>query len=172
MAGAINQIQMSYDAEEDRILFRLNTSNQCEFRFWLTRRYVLLLLKVLRDHLARDPDVLSQSNHEAKQAVKTYKQEQAVSNADFSKKFADDAKEYPLGEKGVLAYKLSFTFQEENMNLCIEPKDDKGINLAVNPELNISLTQLILSAVKQGEWQIDHLPIASSPDTGEKRVIN
>jgi hypothetical protein len=36
----LHQIQARYDELQDRILLRLSTIDHCEFRFWLTRRFV------------------------------------------------------------------------------------------------------------------------------------
>ena len=78
MSGSINQIQIAYSAEEDRILFRVNSTDRKEFRFWLTRRFMILLIRVLGEHRKRDPDVVSQQSEQAKEAVQSFKQEQAV----------------------------------------------------------------------------------------------
>ncbi len=75
MPGALSQIQMLYNAEEDRILFRVNSTDQLEFRFWITRRFSGLLLKVLKQHREKDPDVMTQSTPEAKEALASFKQE-------------------------------------------------------------------------------------------------
>ena len=40
----IKQFNGSYSANEDRILFRFNTQNQEEYRFWFTRRVTLFIL--------------------------------------------------------------------------------------------------------------------------------
>lgn len=172
MTGAVNQMQMAYQPEEDRILFRTNTSDNKEFRFWITRRYSLLLLKILRDHLDRDPDVLSQPSNEAKEAIKDFKQEQAESNVDFSKKFEAEAKDYPLGEEGILAFKLSYTFKEDLLNLSVEPKEGQGISIVINRDLNVSMTRLILAAARQADWKIDQIKQMSAANTGERKVIN
>ena len=57
---AINQLQMSYSPEEDRVLLRLNTTSAEEFRFWLTRRYCQLMVPALGAHRAAAPDVSNQ----------------------------------------------------------------------------------------------------------------
>lgn len=46
----IKQFNGTYLANEDRILFRFNTPNQEEFRFWLTRRITVFILGAT-DHL-------------------------------------------------------------------------------------------------------------------------
>lgn len=172
MTGAVSQMQMAYQPEEDRILFRTNTSDNKEFRFWVTRRYALLLLKILKDHLDRDLDVLSQSNLEAKEVIKNFKQEQSQSNVDFSQEFATEAKYYPLGEEGILAFKLSYTFKGDILNLSLEPKEGQGISLAINRDLNISMTRLLMSAAKQADWKIDQYQPVSAANTGENKIIN
>ena len=51
----IHQIQMAFDKLQDRILLRVSTSDQAEFRFWMTRRYTKLLWTMLIKMLERDP---------------------------------------------------------------------------------------------------------------------
>ena len=45
------QIQIRYIQEEDRILMRLNTVAEEEYRFWLTHRFLIRLWPVLQDAL-------------------------------------------------------------------------------------------------------------------------
>jgi len=41
---SIKQLNGSYIPNEDRILFRFSTVDNCEYRFWFTRRITLFLL--------------------------------------------------------------------------------------------------------------------------------
>ena len=70
---AISQIQMRYVPLEDRVLLRLNTSDQDEFRFWLTRRFVVMLISALQAHKAADPDVSAAPAGDAREAVRQFK---------------------------------------------------------------------------------------------------
>ena len=171
MSGAINQMQMAYAAEEDRILFRVNSTEKQEFRFWITRRYALLMLAVLSKHSDSDPDVTTQENPEAKRAVQSFKQEKAINEANFEKKFEDAANEQPLGEDAQLAFKLNYNIQNENLHLGIQPKTGKGINMVISREINSSLTQLLLSAAKKGDWRLKST-LSVSPPNAETRVVN
>lgn len=175
MSGAINQMQLSYEPEEDRILFRVNTLQTEEFRFWITRRFAFLWLKILQDHLERDPDVSVQATPEGREAVKEFKKEQAEQSADFTQKFSPLASAFPLGEEALLAYKLSFAYKGNMMNLTIEPKEGKGISLMLNRELNVSLTRLLLAAGEKADWKIkesEWYREADSKENGEKKIIN
>lgn len=157
MTGSISQMQMLYSPEEDRILFRVNTTERQQFRFWLTRRYALLMLKVLRDHLESDPDISTQGTPEAKEAVKSFKQEQAISSANFHEQFDETSDDLPLGDDIPVAFKLTYNLVEGNLSMGIQPKEGQGINMSLDRNINASLTQLLLSAAAKGEWGIDVL---------------
>ncbi|MEM7366455.1 MAG: hypothetical protein AAF525_20775 [Pseudomonadota bacterium] len=172
MSGAISQLQVVYSPEEDRILFRVNTTEQSEFRFWFSRRYTMLLLRVLHEHQARDPDVVVQQAPEARQAVQSFKQEQSAQSANMSKQFEASTRR-PLGEDAILAHRLTYKINDDQLNLGIAPKEGQGINIGINRDINNNLTRLLLAAAKQGEWgitiQAGHRP---SEPAQEKPVIN
>lgn len=173
MTGAISQMQMAYNPEEDRILFRVNSSDDKEYRFWLTRRFTILMLKVLKEHLDRDPDVSTQGSPEARRAVKEFKQEQAMNAANFKDEFREDNKQLPLGDDIRVAFKLTYKNTGDNLQLGIQPKQGQGVNMAINRDINLSMTRLLLAAAKKGDWKLDHGTAASQPNEAAKNhVIN
>lgn len=171
MTGSISQLQMVYNAEEDRILFRVNTTAQHQFRFWVTRRYAILMLKVLKEHIESDPDVSMQGTPEGKEAVKSFKQEKAIQSANFKEQFVEDANELPLGQDIPVAFRLSYNLKEGILHLGIQPKEGQGINMAINQELNTSLTQLLLGAARKGEWSLGNAALVGAAQQ-ENIVIN
>lgn len=172
MTGAISQMQMAYNPEEDRILFRVNSSDDKEFRFWLTRRFSILMLKVLREHLDRDPDVSTQGTAQGRQAVKEFKQEKAMSMANFSEQFRENNKELPQGDDIKVAFKLTYNLAGDNLQLGIQPRQGQGINMAINREINLSITRLLLAAAKKGDWQLDERSENEGLGQTDSRVIN
>lgn len=168
MTGAISQMQMLYNAEEDRILFRVNTTDRQQFRFWVTRRYAILLLKVLREHQESDPDISTQGTPQAREAVKSFKQEKAIESANFKEEFVEEANDFPLGREIPVAFRLTYNMKGNSLNVGIQPKEGQGINIAINQEINTSLSELLLSAARKGEWGLDH----TSPLQGEQRQDN
>ena len=171
MSGSISQMQMLYKPEEDRILFRVNSTDKKEFRFWVTRRYSILLLKILKDHMDADPDISMQGSPDAKQAIKSFKQEKAMAEANFKEEFKEDANELPLGEEVQLAFKLTYNIQKENLHLGIQPQSGQGINMVINRQINTTLVQLILGAARKGEWCLENLTGADLLRK-DNRVIN
>lgn len=173
MSGAISQMQMVYNPEEDRILYRVNTIDKNEFRFWISRRYAMLLLKVLKDHRSSDPDLSTLATPEDKKVVQEFKREQAMDGANFKKKFEEDNNQYPLGEEAKLAFKLTYNVKPDgNLMLSLQPKDGQGINVAINQDINFTLTELILSAGRKGDWKLDEWFAKQVESPEEKRVIN
>ena len=174
MTNTLSQMQMLYVAEEDRVLFRVNSTAGEEFRFWLTRRYSLLLIKVLQDYADKDPDVSAQATVEKKKAVEEFKQQQRIGDANFSKVFAEKSNSFPLGEVNHLAFKLSFSLKDASLQLSIQPRAGQGINFVINQEINASMIQLLKAASVKGDWRIESaFPTSGQPAAAlEKRVIN
>ena len=49
----IHQLSVHHEERQDRLLLRLNTKDQQEFRFWLTRRMTLRLLPAIEKTAVR-----------------------------------------------------------------------------------------------------------------------
>ncbi len=171
MSDAINQMQMLYNPEEDRILFRVNSTEKKEFRFWITRRFTFLLRKVLRDHLDADPDVSMQDSLDAKMAVKKFKQENALVDADFERKFNEEPDELPMGDEIPVAFKLTYEIRDENLHMSIQPKTGQGMNMVLNRKINSSLMELLMSSIRKANWAIDD-SIEMEIPKADQRLIN
>ena len=155
MVDGISQMQALYNPEEDRILFRVNSVDKKEFRFWVTRRFTILILKVLKDHMDSDPDISTQETPDARQAVKKFKQEKAIQEANFEQKFNEKSNELPLGEDVLLAFKLTYKVQGESLHLGVQPKSGQGINMVLNRQINSSLVQLLMTAARKAGWKLE-----------------
>lgn len=172
--SSISQMQMAYAPEQDRILFRLSTNTQQEFRFWLTRRFAMMFLKVLRTHRQADPDVSTLQSPADKAVVQDFKKEKAIEEANFEKKFENDAREFPIGEEAQLAFKLSYRIKDDGgLALTIQPKEGQGINVNLNQSLNVTLTELLLSSARKAQWRLDEwLSEQQAAENQPERVIN
>ena len=151
---AIKQLQLSYSAEEDRVLLRVNTSNNEEFRFWLTRRFCGILSQALQSHRASDPDVATQPTEVARQVVQSFKRDAANSTGNFKDDFTE-SETFPLGDAPMLAFKLSYRIENESLHLSIVPKSGSGINLVLNSDLNFNVSKLLRGAVAKADWGLD-----------------
>lgn len=169
--SSINQIQMSYVPEEDRVLLRMNTSGGDEFRFWLTRRYSGLLGQVLALHRQADPDVSMQVSESDRQAVEQFKQEAANAQANFQDGFQSSGR-YPLGEQPLLAFKLQYEVVEGKLVLTIEPKTGQGITVTLDQQLNFNVSRLLKTAAHKAKWALDLDSQVDLPANAQQRVVN
>lgn len=94
----IHQLNLKFDAEQDRLLVRINTSTQVELRLWLTRRLTVGVLPLLRklvagqleksDQPAAPDDAPSKSTTAATAKVREFlgeiKRDAVLRNSDFA----------------------------------------------------------------------------------------
>ena len=104
--------------------------------------------------------------------MKHFKQEKAINSANFKEQFVEHANELPLGQDALVAFRLSYNVKAGILNIGIAPKQGLGINMAINQDINTSLTQLLLSAATKGEWSLAiKSPFVGSPSK-DNIVIN
>jgi len=148
MSSSLHQINISYIPEQDRLLLRASTSEQNEYRIWLTRRFSALILKILDKQInnaggmhkiASEQETLSQ----LKQGV-------------FDKNYQEDtARKFPLGEDGVLGYQInSCTNQKGKLTIQLLPQQGEGLNLTLNDSLLYLLHTLLEQAILQADWSL------------------
>ena len=99
----LHQLKVEYDAEQDRLIMLVATSEAVELRLALTRRFVKLLWPLLVK-LAEEasPRIRTQANPEARKALLGLEHEHAVSKADFSKPYDAGSHATPLGQAPLL----------------------------------------------------------------------
>ena len=150
----IHQLQASYQADQDRILLRLNTHSGEEMRIWLTRR----MLKGMLGHVQRLAD------HLQRQRTTTASDEEAASVATFDNDFdtpfdynADTA--LPLGETPLLTTALQVTPEGDNslkvrfdeiMDGSTEPR--RSMEIKLGPELLVGFVQVLDAVLKVADW--------------------
>ena len=151
----LHQINLGFSPEEDRLLLRINTTGQTEYRLWLTRRYVQLLWKLLTQSVERLPEVSAQSAPEARAAVKSFQRQEARQVADYSKSYNDGQATRPLGEVAALLVGVRAGPGKNGTQLILQTKDGHAINLSLELKLLYSLLDLLVSSTKQAEWNLN-----------------
>lgn len=169
----LKQIQIRFAPVEDRLLLRVNSTDNQEFRFWLTRRYVKLLLPVVYKLLALDDRVQQQSENQARQTVMEFQHDSAVSNTDFVTEYDESPNSMPLGASPVLLAKLQVRTGDKEHVLSMQPERGQGVELSFNPQLLHGFLKLIMDALAQTEWNIDENKAAViEPDQTTSATIN
>lgn len=157
--AAPSQIQVRYIPEEDRVLMRMNTVAGEEFRFWLTRRYLLRMWPVLQEALLSSPTARRQKDFSAQQAVVAFEQEKARSKAEFNSAFRETDK-LPLGKDPLLVVQSGFRHLEDGSAFLVSLKNPQmeGIELTLTSDLLHLLCKMLDEAVQQySDWDMPAL---------------
>lgn len=146
---------MVYNAQEDRILLRILSTERAEFRFWLTRRYVKLLWAVLLKMFERDPVAAMHSDEKVRRTMMGFQHENAVRGGEFAKPFDEGVNALPLGAAPVLLSRISGKQPDQKQQqLSLHPEQGQGIDLGVNTDLLHMMSKLLVDAVTQSDWDL------------------
>lgn len=157
MAAAPAQIQIRYIQEEDRILMRINTVASEEFRFWLTRRFLVRLWPVLQEALMSSPAVKQHSDYSSRQAIVAFEHERAQSKAAFNNPFRE-VDNLPLGKDPLLVVKAGFRHQTNGaLQIAFKDNHEKGVDLNLSNEILHLLCKLLDDAAQQSDWKMTAL---------------
>jgi len=153
--ASIHQMQMSFVPLQDRLLFRLSTTDQAEFRFWLTRRYVQLFWSALLQQLEMAQPY---QNPDIRATVAATQHQQVIANTDFKTAYHEkEITQFPLGEEAILVSRLQFKRTEQGTQiLCMHPDQGQGLEIAVDNRLMHSLCSLLSQCLKIANWNLPH----------------
>jgi hypothetical protein len=163
---SIKQFNGEWVCQQDRVLFRFNTSEDQEFSFWLTR-YVLQGL--LQGAQQLTVQALEQVHPpQVAQVMQSFQQESVTHRLNFQETF-QVAKEKPMGEAPLLVTGLLLNQQGDVVTL----KFDLELGRSVQVQMNPSVLQVMLALLNKlqgvAQWGVgfDGEPPAdpSSPST-------
>ncbi len=174
----IHQVNVSYDAEQDRLLLRINSLSREEFRAWLTRRMTLKLLPQLgqtaQEQLDKQFPAPIQSRHPPtqQQLVAQFHKEAAVYDGDFQTPFIEKASALPLGEAPLLVTELTITpLADAKLQLVLLerlPEQQRDLQLVMDPALTRGLLRLLNQSMRASAW-LDS-PLTALAGDGSTRI--
>ncbi|BDT79155.1 hypothetical protein [Polynucleobacter yangtzensis] len=131
----IKQFNATYLANDDRLLFRFNTSEDSEFRFWFTRRVTLFILAATSHLLVK---ALEQSHTpEAAKAIAEFSEEAVKKDREQSEAVKPETYEpastYPLGADPVLVMDVKCALEKQGS------EDMLSLDLVLPGGANINL---------------------------------
>ena len=153
----IHQLQVAFDATEDRLLFRLTTVAGEEFRVFLTRRFVKglwpLLIKTIDSKVAVKAPIA-----EARREVMAFEHEKAVRETDFKTPFQEPPpqapRQFPLGEAPYVATQGNIRLVDGVFKLALNPASGQGIEIGLDDRLMHSLCRLIEQSTRSADWDL------------------
>jgi hypothetical protein len=161
----IHQLQIAFDATEDRLLLRVSTTAQEEFRIFLTRRFIRILWPHLLQKLESKVAIKAPAP-EARREVLAFEHEKAVRETDFSKPFSEPApatpRLFPLGEAPFVAVHGQLRMESAGAyKLILNPAKGQGIEIGLDDRLMHSFCQLVETAARNADWDLGFFPSAA-----------
>jgi len=163
----IHQLQLAFDAAEDRVLLRVSTTAGEEFRIYLTRRFVKLLWPYMQRSLESAVAVKAPVP-EARREVLAFEHDKAIRESDFSRPFAEASgaapRSFPLGDKPFVATQGQMRIDAPGAyKLILNPAQGRGLEIGLDDRLMHSFCRLLDSAVRGAEWDLGLLDQPQSP---------
>jgi hypothetical protein len=148
MTQSLQQLNMIYVPEQDRLLLRISTSGDAEYRIWLTRRYCSLLLNVLIEQIEKHggyQDLASRQDTLDR-----------LRGGALGKAYAPPpVLNYPLGEEGVLAFRINVGNQQPGaVALQLLPEQGHGLTFTLDKPTLYMLYNVLEQALSQTEWKL------------------
>jgi hypothetical protein len=153
MSPQLRQINVSYIDKEDRLLLRVSTSVEAEYRLWCTRRFTRLLLDRLDGLFQQEVAVTVSAPAPARREVARMQHNLAVSEDAFGKAYEAQPTAFPLGESGLLVTTIKYNKLNSGiLRLQFTDGGDKGMALSLTEGLQHQLYELFLRASEKAGW--------------------
>lgn len=159
----IHQLSVVYDEVQDRLLWRINTHEAQEYRFWMTRRLMLRLMPHLKNHWVQAESRqagLSTQPAATQHLMADFQRQAFLEKADFKQPFApaQAPSALPLGEAPMLVTEVQITPQAgQQVQMVLHHKlpgatQVQSAQLMLGSELLQGLLHLSEAAMRQAEW--------------------
>ena len=153
MSPRLRQINVSYVDLEDRLLLRVSTSDDQEYRLWCTRRFTRLLLDRFEDLFQREVAATVAVTPPARRDVAQMQHSLAVSEESFSKPYQAQPTGFPLGKKGLLVTTLRYKKSDQGgLQFQLTDGGDKGMALVLSESLQHQFYELFGRAAQKAKW--------------------
>ncbi len=148
----IRQFNGQWVSDEDRLLFRFNTEDDREFRFWLTRNATKAIIGGSQQLLAE----ILQTRFTPKTAeiVRDFQQQAAIQTTQFDEAYKSGGN-LVLGENPILV--ISVAMQTENglMSIDLRLETKQNVNIKIAPPVFQKMVLLLIKLQEQAQWCIN-----------------
>jgi hypothetical protein len=153
MPPQLRQLNVSYFDSEDRLLLKVSTSEDEEYRVWCTRRFTRVLIDRLEETFQTEMSSPSAVPEPARREVARMQHQQTVTEESFERPYQAEPTAYPLGEDGMLVTTLKYSQQpDKTVQLFLGNNKGIGITLNLNEHLKHQLYELFTRATEKAEW--------------------
>ena len=157
---AIQQFNGEWVPREDRLLLRINTSNDEEFRFWLTR---LMLKNLLQGTHQVSVKTLEKTHPpEVAQVVQAFQQQAVAQQVKYDNSFKGGTQK-PLGEEPALVTGVSIQADATHILIAFQLANGKNLRLNLQPPVWDRMAVLLNQLQTNAQWGVG-APALNNPD--------
>ncbi len=160
---SITQFNATYVAEEDRVLFRFNTSESQEYRLWFTRAVVRSILTLGAQ--ASVAVLARQHPPEQAKAIAEFKQQTKEAQAQFTT-FVP-ASNFPLGTEPRLIQQARIKLMDKATALELVMPKGQLLTMNLNEDMIAQLRLLLQTIAQRAQWGLDG-PVGASSEPEPK----
>ncbi|WP_151638355.1 hypothetical protein [Noviherbaspirillum aerium] len=180
----LHQLQVSYQAEEDRLLFRASFKAEDgmlqELRAWITRRLLKALWPAIRQVLETQVRLDKPQAAHASADIVGMEHHASVKHihdtGNFAARYENEISHFPLGEAPLLITSVNFTQDaDQPVRIKLAPDGDDGFELSFIPVALHGFCSLLMEAAKTAEWDIAlEMPgtLGAMDASGGSRLLN
>jgi hypothetical protein len=160
----LKQMNVGYDRAQDRILLRLSTDQDTEYRMWLTRRMLIGMWPGVVGLVQNTPMARQQSDPEARKAVVEFQREQALRQATFDAPYEGDRLTPAIPGEPFLIWGVQMRpAQGGGHDINFLPKEGQGVHVRLQDSMLHAFVKLLQDVVKVTEWGVAlELPAATA----------
>ncbi len=163
----IHQLSVNYQAEQDRVLLRVNSTSGEEMRLWLTRRLMVglwpLLTRLQTEQVLKSEAAgaaLQTADEDLRRMLADFRKEEFLQKADFDTPYQDKPN-LPLGPEPLLVTDVDATpAGDGRLRLAFNERaavsggpKPRGFQLELDPRLMQGLMHLLEQALSQSQWR-------------------
>lgn len=174
--ASIQQLNLGYDALQDRLLLRLGLSDGTEIKIWLTRRIVKAVWGLLQsaDLLpVTAPDMFtSQTSDALDQAAKQATEQKTLKQLDFTETY--DASRTNLTDAPILPRECRILALDNGQHVMeLLAAEQLNLRIPMNQELIQALTNMLQITSKEAGWDLSFAEgVTLMPESTNRPVLH
>lgn len=183
---AVQQLNLSYSQEQDRLLLKVGLSDQTEILLWLTQRVARIIWQLLSAESHLPAAVVSQAssaNIAPQQAVQQFKQEvkavETLQKLDFETAYQPRKEALQAGGTLIKEVQLLQADVSTHLNTqALEMQSVDGVNLRLNltSETVVAICNMLQLSTKEAGWTLSASASATASiaitSTDQKQVLH
>ena len=158
------QLNGTYFPEEDRLMLKIRTKDDAEYRLWLTRLITQKILAVIEKISIKSIEASTKHKALSKNVVETLdemQQKNIEGQTDLTQKYQSTAN-LPLGAEPILITNATFTiFQNSKVTMKFVLKLKDPIQFEFNMMTLAKVRVLLTRLCEKGKWNLNLAPEAN-----------